>query len=374
PVGALLIGLGWTDPETLDARLAQPGHFDGLLERGLIVYMALFFPAMQLILAAAQLVAYRPYRRAAMGFLVSRPVLSGAGTVREDGRFALSEKIEGLTATMRRFATNGERTLLDTGLFLKPVQGLGLLLDGRRFLHLFEARQRLQLGMSDANRCDVAEYLKLGTTALVLDMVEAGVLRDAPRPRRVVRSARALSRDPELQVRVPVRGGQMSAIELQRFYCERAATWIDEVSAPVEVHQLVRLWRETLDALETDPSSLVGRLDWVTKRALIERVGADDLETLKTVDLRYHELGPMGYFDWIEDAGLVTSLVDELDVTEAMRSPPIDTPARQRGRLVKALAESGTTARIGWREVRVGGRRGQVIRLDEHRSVRGKSE
>jgi len=328
----------------------------------------LFTPPVLVVALAARAFAYRPYRREAMGFLVSRCVLSGAGTRRDDGGWSLSEKAADIRRSMRLTVLPDDRGLIEIGNLLKPLQALTIL-KWRAFADVFRRRQRLQLGLADANRCDVAEYLKLGSTALVLDMVEAGVLRDAPRPRRPIRAVQALSHDATLEAEVLLRdGSSATALALQRFYCERAATWVEQVAAPLEAHRLVRLWRDTLDQLEADPEALVGQLDWVTKRALVARAATDDPDADKKIDLRYHELGPEGYFTWLQDAGLTTRLVTDEAIEAAIRTPPDDTPAHQRGDLVRALSTSQTPSRVGWNRVKVGrGLRGQVIRLDDHR-------
>ena len=329
----------------------------------------LFFqPPLFVVALAAQAFAYRPYRRHAMGFFVSRCILSGAGSRCDDGEWALSEKMADLRRIMRLTVAPSDRGLFEIGHLMKPVQALALL-QWRTYTDAFRHRQRLQLGMSDANRCDVAEYLKLGTTTLLLDMVEAGVLDDAPRPRRPVHAARSLSADPALKTSVPLQGGgSMTALELQRFYADRASAWIEEVAAPMEAHRLVKLWHETLDALQRDPDELIGQLDWVTKRALVSQAATADAETDKVIDLRYHELGDAGYFTWLDDAGLTLRLVEPAAATDAIRTPPADTPARQRGELVRALSSSTQPARIGWTRIHIGNAlRGRVIELDAHR-------
>src|SRR5262249_27628135 len=142
----------------------------------------------------------------------------------------------------------------------------------RPFLSLFRARQRMQLGLSDSNMAETAEYLKVATTALVLEMAVAGRLTRAPRPARPVDALHALVADPTLTVRVPILGREpMSALELQRYYLGEARAWLREVPAPsLEAHRVVSLWAEVLDALEEDPGQLVGSIDWVSKRYLIE--------------------------------------------------------------------------------------------------------
>ena len=318
-------------------------------------------PSVGLIAIGAHAFAFRPYRRGALAFLVSRAVLSGAGTLTPPATWALSEKASAMRRLMRWGPSNHDRGLLEIGHLMKPLAALGWG-NIRGVLDLMRPRQRFQLGLSDANRCDVAEYLKVGTTALVLRMVEHGWLHDAPQFADPVGVARTLSDHPSLEVTVMDRDGRRwSALQLQRWYVEQAQAWLDEV-VDLETAQLVKLWRETLDALETDPEQLVGRLDWITKRALVRHtVLDDDPWAAKKVDVRYHELGAQGYHRWLEEAGLHVRLVDPDDVDRAMREPPASTPARQRGALVRALARAGTHARVGWDRVVL--ERGRVIPL-----------
>src|SRR5690606_32202349 len=132
-------------------------------------------------------------------------------------------------------------------------------------------RQRMQLGVSEANAAQVAEYLKVGTTCLVLDMIERGFLRDPPRLRRPVKAMRALGNDltgKERRARDRRRG--WSALELQRYYLQEAQRFLRESPTPsLEAREIIRLWGDALDALDTHPGRLVGRLDWVTKRYLL---------------------------------------------------------------------------------------------------------
>ncbi len=89
-------------------------------------------------------------------------------------------------------------------------------------------------------------------------------------------------------------------------------------------------------------------------------------------DLRYHDLGD-GYAVRLTALGLCPRLTDDEEVERAIQVPPERSPARQRGRLVRQLAQEGLEARVHWDSVRVGpSLGGQVIRLDEHRKGRGR--
>lgn len=327
------------------------------------------------ILVAAlplRFLAFRRQRRALLGFLISRSILTGAGTLGRDGSFGLSEKGPAIRRLVRAGTDPEDRPLFDTGNLMKdlfaPVR-----LRLAPYLRLFRARQRMQLGLSDANVAQAAEYLKVGVTSLALDMAEAGALDDAPRPRDPLAALRAIIADPSLQVRVPVVGREpMSALDLQREYLRRARAFLRASAAPsLEAHQVVRLWGDALDALAADPAPLVGALDWVTKRYLLEACGADaPAAAQKKIDLRYHELGS-GYLARMERAGLARVVVGEAEIEAAIRTPPASTPARLRGQLVRDLAGERLPVRVSWESVRVGSRLGgKVIPLHDPRGRR----
>lgn len=305
-------------------------------------------------------VAWRPHRHGGLGFLVSRSVVSGGGTLEADGRYTLSEKAGAMHRIARWTVFPSDRGVLEVGHLVKPLLQLAWG-QWRPYVALFRPLQRFQLGLSDANACDVAEYLKVGTTSLVLDLAEAGRLTDAPVPADPVAAARQLAADPTLQAAIPLTDGSTAtALELQRFYVDAARAWLDEADAvSLEASELVRTWARVLDALETDPDALVGQLDWVTKRALLERAQDLDPAARKKIDLRYHELGE-GYHTWLREAGLSRQLVAEEDVRAAVHHPPSNTPARHRGALIRQLSESGTEGRVSWDEVHT---QGKVIDL-----------
>src|SRR5690606_6149523 len=226
-----------------------------------------------------------------------------------------------------------------------------------------------------SNRAQTAEYLKIGTTCLIIDMIEAGFLRDAPRLEKPIQALFHINADPSLQSRVMVSQGHslsrpegVTALTLQRWYFEKACAFVSEQSTvSLEAREVLRVWEETLQALETSPDSLVGRVDWVTKRWLIAKLaGAEPYLVQKKVDLKYHELG-RGYFDELEREGLAPRLVEPAEVEWAVAHPPQKSPAKRRGELIEQLSKSQKIL-VGWNEIRVGGPlRGKVIRLDDFR-------
>lgn len=335
------------------------------------VFRVLACPLVAPFVVALRAFAFRRQRREMIGFLVSRPILTGAGTIDGD-TFTLSERASAIRKTMRTSLEQSDRAVFETSNLVKDLVAL---LFGRiaPFQRLFRRRQRLQLGLSDSNPAQVAEYLKIGTAALVLDMIESGFLSGAPRPKDPIAALHEIGRDASLRARIAVSGTDersMTAIEIQRFYLDRCRAYVSAQDMPsLEAGEVLRLWASTLDHLEEDRAQLFGKIDWITKQRLVETAGGDlSPAARKKIDLKYHELGE-GYLREMETLGLAPTLVDADDIAWAARNPPSETRASVRARLIRALAEEDERVSVSWDAVRIGGRlRGQVIRLEDHRS------
>lgn len=344
------------------------GRFEMLLE------IALLAPVLVPYALLLRAFAFRAQRAALTPFLMSRPIIAGAGTLIDD-TFILSEKAPSIRRLMRLTVAPGDRPVYDTGNLLKLMMG-PLLLDWRALKGMFRRRQRLQLGLADANRCQIAEMLKLGTTALILDMAEAGALEDAPRLRDPLAALTAFTRDPTLQATAVDRQGRAwTAIGLQRFFHARAREFASNAAVhSIEAADIIRLWGEALDALEAEPGQLIGRVDWITKRYLLATAGRDaDAATRKKIDLRYHELGEHGYLTWLEQDGLAPTLVTDAETEHAIVTPPADSPASLRGRLIRQMAADGLPGVASWDVVRSKGPDGarNVVSLADWRRKKG---
>lgn len=335
-----------------------------------VLDVALFTPCILPLAGLFAAFGFRDIRRGALAFLLSRSIITGAGTVDAEGQLLLSEKGPAIRRLIRTSISPDNRPVFDTGNLMKALTYVHM---GRfgPLASLFKGRQRLQLGLSDSNGCQVAEYLKVGATSLVVDMAEAGALADAPQLRRPIRALKAIIADPTLQATVELRDGRsMTALALQRWYLDAARRFMRSAAAPsLEAHEVVRVWEDALARLESGQlDSLVGRLDWVTKRWLLRSLDADaSWEARKKLDLRYHELGD-GYLARLEAAGVAEQLVEPAEIQAAMVTPPANTPARSRGRLIRDFAERDVSVTVSWSHVRLGSRfGGKVIRLDDYR-------
>jgi Pup amidohydrolase len=199
--------------------------------------------------------------------------------------------------------------------------------------------RRLHVIVGDANMSEVATFLKVGATSIVLSMIEDDAMGDDLALANPVGAIRQISHDPSLQRTVLLRSGRRAtALEVQWSLLERAkkyershglASVGDEVGADV----LVR-WEAVLAGLEHDRESVADVVDWVAKQRVVagfaERHGIRKADPrLKALDLQYHDMRPDKCL--ASRVGLQT-LIDPADVTSAMTEPPTTTRAYFRGR------------------------------------------
>ena len=202
--------------------------------------------------------------------------------------------------------------------------------------------RRLHVIVGDANMSEVATYLKVGTSAIILAMIEDDVLGDDLELATPVPAIRQVSHDPQLRQRVLLRDGRrISALEVQWALLERARKYershgLEAVGTDVGRDVLDR-WEDVLGRLERDPDEAASTVDWVAKRRLVEGYAArHDLTPgsarLKAIDLQYHDLRAERCLAL--RAGL-ERLVGEDEVRAAMTSPPRTTRAYFRGRCLE---------------------------------------
>jgi proteasome accessory factor A len=269
-------------------------------------------------------------------FLVSRIVIAGAGKVgSENGAepcaYQLSQRAD-FFETLIGLDTMAKRPIINT----------------RDEPHADEERyRRLHVIVGDSNMAEVSTYLKVGTTALVLAMVEDGALRRDLTLEDPVRAIKEISHDTTCTRKVRLkRGGERSAIELQREYLELAHAYYATIEPSPQVTDLLARWERVLTQLAEEPRQCARELDWVIKRELIESymarkgIGFDD-QRISMLDLQYHDLRlDKGLYYRLEQQGLVDRLVTDEEIRRAMAFPPTDTRAYFRGTCLRKYPES----------------------------------
>ncbi|MCS6775194.1 MAG: depupylase/deamidase Dop [Chloroherpetonaceae bacterium] len=210
--------------------------------------------------------------------------------------------------------------------------------------------RRLHVICGDANMSEYATALKVGTTCLVLALMEAG-WKAPVRLADPVRAVRQVSRDLTLQQKLDCFGGQsLTAIEIQRLYQQAA---LQELRGRDEdTDWTLTEWAATLDALEHDPLTLSDSLDWVAKYCLLNTFRQEEgldwkAPHLQSLDLTYHSVDPeQGLYYGLEQAGVMRRLVTEGRIQAAMSCPPADTRAFIRGLFVERFGQAVRS--IGW--------------------------
>jgi proteasome accessory factor A len=271
-------------------------------------------------------------------FFVSRQVVCGAGRVGigQDGRthgFQISQRADffevevGLETTLKR-----------------PI------INTRDEPHAdAEKYRRLHVIIGDANLAEVSTYLKLGTTSLVLSMIEDRFLSVDLSVQAPVQTLHQVSHDPSLKHLITLQSGRkLTGVQLQMEYCEQARKYVEDrygADADDVTQDVLNRWESVLTRLATDPMSLCRELDWVAKLELLngyrERDGLDwDAPRLHLVDLQYSDVRPeKGLYNRLAARDRIERIAAEAKVSWAMTNPPEDTRAYFRGRCLDQYAD-----------------------------------
>ena len=185
-------------------------------------------------------------------FFVSRQVICGAGRVGmgQDGRgagFQISQRADffevevGLETTLKRPIINTRD---------EPHA------DAERY-------RRLHVIIGDANLAEISTYFKVGTTSLVLAMIEDPLLADDLAVAHPIRELHEVSHDPSLKHRIRlVDGRRLTALQLQGEYLDRAKKFVDDRlgdDADEQTRDVLARWESVLTRLDADPMLLARR-------------------------------------------------------------------------------------------------------------------
>jgi len=276
-------------------------------------------------------------------FLVTRQVYAGAGKVLQTPRgslYCLAQRAEHIWEGVSS-ATTRSRPIINTR--DEPHA------DAERY-------RRLHVIVGDSNMSEYATLLKIGATDLVLRMVEEGTMMRDLSLENPIRAIREISHDITCRRRMKLASGrEMNALEIQMEYFDRARKFVDRRGINGLAGRVLDMWEESLKCLEAqDLAPLEGKLDWVTKQVVIEKMRARDGLPLShpkvaLLDLAYHDVNrSRGIYYLLERKGRVVRVVDEARVSQAMREPPQTTRARLRGEFIKRAKERRRDFTVDW--------------------------
>ncbi|MEV4729159.1 depupylase/deamidase Dop [Saccharopolyspora sp. NPDC049426] len=236
--------------------------------------------------------------------------------------------------------------------------------------------RRLHVIIGDANLAETSTYLKLGTAALVLDMIEGGVRFDDLKLADPVQAVHLISHDPTLKQSVELADGRrFTGVDLQRAYHERASEFLDAHGAERASRDVLNTWGEVLDMLGNDPMSCADRLDWPAKLRLMESYRSRDglgwaSPRLHMIDLQYSDVRlDKGLYNRLVTRGSMKRLISEEEVQEAVAAPPEDTRAYFRGRCLERYPSE--VAAASWDSVIFDLGRESLVRIPTLEPLRG---
>ncbi|WP_371164570.1 proteasome accessory factor PafA2 family protein [Buchananella felis] len=268
-------------------------------------------------------------------FLVTRPILCGTGRL---GRGQRSQQ-PGFQLSQRADFIENDIGLETT--FNRPI------FNTRDEPHADAAKwRRLHVINGDANQFEFSTFLRLGTTALVLDMIEAGAPLEvhALALASPLRAVTEVSYDTTLTQELELQSSRSAtAIEIQRAYRQAVIDALGQAALSGERAEILHWWGRVLDLLETDRDAAAPYVEWVAKLQLLEgmrqRLGGDWAHPrLAALDLQWHDLCPQrSLVARLDAAGRVAHLLAPGEAEAAVHASPCATRARVRGEAVEKL-------------------------------------
>ena len=282
-------------------------------------------------------------------FFVTRQIYSGSGKIlKVSGRpqFFISQRAQHIHEKTSS-STTSSRSIINT----------------RDEPHAdAEKYRRLHIILGDSNMSEYATFLKVGTAGLVLSMIEDGYTVPNVELEEPVKAIREISRDPTLKKSVKLEDGrELTAIEIQRLYWERAAEYLASHQADKVMHDVLAEWGRVLNGLQTSPMGLVREIDWVTKKWVMESYmqkkgcGWDD-PRLAMMDLQYHDISrTRGLYYLLAGRDKIRTMVDEEAIERAKTTPPQTTRAKVRGDFIRFARAKNRSYTVDWTYLKLNG-------------------
>ncbi|AKE41212.1 proteasome accessory factor [Corynebacterium kutscheri] len=294
-------------------------------------------------------------------FLITRQLIAGAGCIK-NGQFHFSQRADHVWEGVSS-ATTRSRPIINTRD------------EPHADSHLY---RRLHVIVGDSSLCEATTALKIGSTLLVLEMIEAEYQVPAIELDNEIAAIREISRDLSGATTVALKGRDpMSALDIQRHYLNAARQWLsvrDDSQAGTsnnELELVVTLWEKTLTAIASgDISTIATEIDWAIKLQLLrryqQRLGTTDFShpKLAQIDLTYHDIRPgRGLFKILEEKNAVRRWVVPADIEFALNHAPQTTRAKLRGEFIRAAQETAAPVSIDWLRLKVSRPEPQIIEL-----------
>src|SRR5216110_1334487 len=278
-------------------------------------------------------------------FLVTRQIFSGAGKMGIEGESSQGDP--GIYQISQRADFFSVVVSIDT-MNRRP------LINTRDEPHVDASRyRRFHVILGDSNMSEWATAMKIGTTALILDLIERG---EAPQLEiaQPVDANKSISRDQTYDWIIELKDGRkISAIDVQRIYLKAAAA-IDD-GTDEDRQWILREWENVLNDLQRDVMLARDRVDWAAKKFLLNALQEEEKLSwndpwLQSIDLEYHNVDlERGLYYELVRQGSARRVVAEGDIKTSIFNPPETTRAFFRGRAVARFNDEISS--IQWDEI-----------------------
>jgi Pup amidohydrolase len=265
---------------------------------------------------------------AVLPFLVTRQIFSGNGKLNPDGSFEISQRSKFTTSV-----SSGD-TIIDRGIVNTRDEPLSKVPGWKRLHHI----------LGDANMCEIAGFLKIGTMGLVLDLLEDGLEPEINYESGTsVSDLWAISKRTSDWYLLGTLDEVTGGIDIQRKYLERAEQYRGRDGM---TDMVLDYWGEMLNRCEAGIENLFGWTDWATKKLFMdayeEKHGTSiNNESLFNIDLQYHDTDrEKGIFYGLQQEGKIERLITDEMIDRATKIPPGDTRAHFRGNFIRIFNES----------------------------------
>jgi proteasome accessory factor A len=286
-------------------------------------------------------VSFRQLASQLIPFFATRQIFTGSGKVKSThrGGYAISQRAKHIREEIS-IATTTARGIINT----------------RDEPHADrEKYRRLHVIVGDSNMSEFTTFLKIGTTSIILRMIEDNFIRQRLALSDSVRALQQISEDTSCTRKIELENGKrLSAIELQKEYLDCAKQYLEREESDPITDRIIEQWEYVLTRLEQDPMSLSREVDWIIKKRLIENYVMKrnlkwDSAKVMMLDLQYHNIRPeFGLYYKLEKEGRVERIVNDDSIEHAMHHPPETTRAKFRGRFVKLANERKILCGVNW--------------------------
>lgn len=260
-------------------------------------------------------------------FLVTRQILTGAGWVNPEGQFEISQRAR-YTNAVRSHET------VET----KPILNLR---DER--LSEVSGWWRWHYIGGDANRCQIAEFLKFGLTGLMIDLIEDGKLPIIPYDEKLaLQDLKSISRKRTDWTLEGTEKGKAAGLDVLEKHID--AAWKeyfgrDELTTEI----LLRAKRYIGNLRRREYDELFGVLDWVTKYRILDFVARNEgiswkSDAMQANDLAYHDIKARDTsFADLDNNGGIERIVSDKLIEQATLSPLPNSRAFFRGKILEVF-------------------------------------